>query len=327
MQRSLGDSTLSRFVTMAALLLSGAVAYTQQHPDFDTEPITQRLWTGAAPGAVSDTQQDIPTITWFRPFQPDKSKATRTAVIIAPGGAYLFLADNHEGRQVANWLNSLGVTAFVLTYRVGPRYRYPVELEDMQRAIRMVRAKASDYGIVPNRIGVLGFSAGGHLSAMAGTHFTEENGAAADPVDRVSSRPDFLVLAYPVISYVAGWSDPGFRDMAVKGLLGSNTGQQLREEISPELSVTPKTPPTFLFSTSADDALPPQSHAVLFYMALQKNHVPAELHIFQDGPHGVGLDLGDPVLGEWPVLLRNWLWTNGWLGPPGKISNRDVLHD
>lgn len=287
----------------------------QQHPPFDTEPITERLWPGQAPGAAGNTPDDVPSVTWFRPFIADPSKATRTAVIVAPGGAYISLADNHEGRQVANWLNAMGITAFVLKYRVGPRYHYPVELEDMQRAIRMVRANAAKYGIAPDRIGVLGFSAGGHLSAMAGTHFGPPDAAAKDEIDRVSDRPDFLVLGYPLISYIANWDNPPFRHMARMGLLGDDESRKLREELSPELAVTPRTPPTFLFSTSKDDALPPEDNAVLFYVALQKQHVPAELHVFQNGPHGVGLDLDDPVLGEWPTLLRNWLLTNGWLTP------------
>jgi acetyl esterase/lipase len=305
-------------VLIAVTNLLAAYAIAQQHPDLNTEPITEGLWLGTAPDALGDAPEDVPTITLFRPFSSDPAKATRTALIVAPGGAYLFLADNHEGRQVANWLNSLGVTAFVLKYRVGPKYRYPVELEDMQRAIRVVRSRAVEFGIAPDRVGVMGFSAGGHLSAMAGTHYTEGNPSAPDAMDRVSSRPDFMVLGYPLISYVAGWANPGFRDMANRGLLGSNDSLKRREEVSPELAVTAKTPPAFLFSTSKDDALPPQDNAVLFYVALQKNHVPAELHVFQNGPHGVGLDLGDPVLGEWPVLLRNWLAVNGWLSAPEK---------
>jgi acetyl esterase/lipase len=307
-----------RLVPIIMLCMLAATAIAQQHPDLNTEPITERLWTGEAPGAVGTTPEDVPTITLYRPFITDPAKAARTAVIVAPGGAYLFVADKHEGRQVANWLNSLGVTACVLKYRVGPKYRYPVELEDMQRAIRVVRNRAAEFGIAPDRIGVMGFSAGGHLSAMAGTHYTEANPSAPDAIDRVSSRPDFMVLGYPLISYVAGWANPGFRDMANRGLLGPNDSLKLRAEISPDMAVTPETPPAFLFSTSQDDALPPQDNAVLFYLALQRNHVPSELHVFQNGPHGVGLDLGDPVLGEWPLLLRNWLAVNGWLSAPGK---------
>ena len=301
---------------LAFLFLMGALAFAQQELELWTEPTTLRLWSGDAPGALGTAEEDVPTLTVFRPFQPDKSKAIGTAVIVAPGGAYVMLADNHEGRQVANWFNSLGVTAFVLKYRLAPRYRHPVQLEDMQRAIRVVRSRASEFGILPDRVGVMGFSAGGHLASMAGTHFDDGNPSAADIIDRASSRPDFLVLAYPLISLKAHWSDELMRRIRERGMLGKDATPKLLEELSTDLSVTSKTPPTFLFSTSTDDALPPQDHAVLFYVALQKNHVPAELHVFQSGPHGVGLDLGDPELGEWPVLLRNWLEIHGWLSTP-----------
>jgi acetyl esterase/lipase len=313
-------STMNRQMVgiLFALFLTSSCAFGQQKPDFATEPTTLRLWSGAAPGALGTAPDDIPTLTLFRPFQPGHSKATGTAVIVAPGGAYITLADNHEGRQVANWLNSLGVTGFVLKYRLAPRYKYPVQLEDMQRAIRVVRSRASEFGISRDRIGVMGFSAGGHLASMAGTHFDEGNPSAADTTDRASSRPDFLVLAYPLISFRANWSDAVVRRFSEMGVIDKNASPKLLEELSTDLAVTSKTPPTFLFSTSTDDALPPQGHALLFYVALQKNHVPAEIHVFQSGPHGVGLDFGDPELGEWPVLLRNWLDIHGWLRAPAQ---------
>jgi acetyl esterase/lipase len=206
----------------------------------------------------------------------------------------------------------------VLKYRLAPRYKHPVQLEDMQRAIRVVRSRAGEFGISPDRIGVMGFSAGGHLASMAGTHFDDGNPSAADFADRASSRPDFLVLAYPLISFRANWSEALVRRFTDMGVIDKNGSSKLLEELSTDLAVTSKTPPTFLFSTSTDDTLPPQGHAVLFYVALQKNHVPAEIHIFQSGPHGVGLDLGDPELGEWPVLLRNWLEIHGWLSAPAQ---------
>ena len=218
------------------------------------------------------------------------------------------LASNHEGRQVANWFNALGVTAFVLKYRLGPRYHHPVELEDAQRAIRIVRSRAADFEVSPDRIGILGFSAGGHLASTAGTHFDDGNVSAADPIDRVSSRPDFMILAYPVISFVAPYSHRG----SATNLLGENADPKLLAELSSELHVTPQTPPTFLFSTDAD-TLVPSENSVAFYLALRKAGVPAEMHIFEKGPHGVGLDLGDPALGEWPALLANWMRSRGLL--------------
>jgi acetyl esterase/lipase len=269
------------------------------------EPQTIPLWENGAPGALGTDDTDEPTLTIYLALHPGVS---RTAVIIFPGGGYGMLASNHEGRQVANWFNALDVTAFVLKYRLGPRYHHPIELGDAQRAIRMVRARAAEFEVSPDRIGILGFSAGGHLASTAGTHFDSGNASAADPIDRMSSRPDFLILAYPVISFVAPYAHSGSQN----NLLGENADPKLRAELSNELHVTLQTPPTFLFSTDADTAVPSEN-AVAFYLALRKAAVPAEMHIFEKGPHGVGLDLDDPVLGEWPVLLANWMRSRGLL--------------
>jgi acetyl esterase/lipase len=202
----------------------------------------------------------------------------------------------------------MGVTAFVLKYRLGPRYHHPIELGDAQRAIRLVRSRAGQFGIAPDRIGIMGFSAGGHLAATAGTRFDDGNPGAADSIDRVSSRADFLILAYPVISFDPEIAHAG----SVRSLLGENPAPQLLEDLSADLHVTARTPPTFLFSTNADTAVPAEN-AVRFYLALRKAAVPAEMHIFENGPHGVGLDLGDPALGQWPTLLTNWLRGRGLL--------------
>jgi acetyl esterase/lipase len=269
------------------------------------EPQTIPLWENGAPGAQGTADTDKPTLTIYLALHPSD---THTAVIIFPGGGYGMLASNHEGRQVANWFNSLGVTAFVLKYRLGPRYHHPIELEDAQRAIRMVRSRAAEFEISPDRIGILGFSAGGHLASTAGTHFDSGNAAATDLIERVSSRPDFMILAYAVISFVAPYSHRG----SATNLLGENPDPKLLTELSNELHVTPQTPPTFLFSTDADTAVPSEN-SVAFYLALRKAGVPAEMHIFEKGPHGVGLDLGDPALGEWPTLLANWMRSRGLL--------------
>jgi acetyl esterase/lipase len=229
-------------------------------------------------------------------------------VIVAPGGSYVILAINHEGRQVANWLNSLGVTAFVLKYRLGPKYHHPIELGDAQRAVRLVRARAKQFGIRPDRIGFMGFSAGGHLASTVGTHFDSGDPQAADPIDRMSCRPDFLILAYPVISFVAPYSHPA----SLHNLLGDNPDPQLLDYLSNDLHVTSETPPTFLFTTSADRRVPAEN-SVYFYLALHKAGVPAELHVFEKGAHGVGLDLSDPALGQWPILLTNWMRQRGLL--------------
>jgi acetyl esterase/lipase len=278
-----------------------------QSIDYAGEPRTILLWEKGAPGALGDTEADRPTLTVYAPFVRSRAAGSvDTAVIVAPGGSYAHLAANHEGRQVANWLNALGITAFVLKYRVGPRYRHPIELGDAQRAIRLVRARAAEFYVSPERIGMMGFSAGGHLAATAATHFDSGNPAAPDPIERVSSRPDFIILGYPVISMKAPYVHTTSRSM----LLGDNPDPQLLDSLSAELEVTAQTPPAFLFSTS-EDATVPVENSVLFYQALHKAGVPAELHIFEKGPHGVGLDLKDPVLGEWPTLLANWLRSRG----------------
>jgi acetyl esterase/lipase len=231
-----------------------------------------------------------------------------TAIIVAPGGGYTGLAMNHEGRQVANLLNAAGVTTFVLKYRLGPRYRHPIELGDALRAIRIVRARAQEFGLQPDRIGMLGFSAGGHLTSTAGTHFDAGKADAADPIDRVSSRPDFLVLCYPAISFDPAIAHAG----SVRSLLGDKPEQALLDELSNDLKVTPQTPPTFLFHTNADTGVVAEN-SVRFYLALRRAKVPAEMHIFENGPHGVGLALGDPALSAWPTLLANWLRGRGLL--------------
>jgi acetyl esterase/lipase len=218
------------------------------------------------------------------------------------------LADNHEGRQVANWLNSLGIAAFVLKYRLGPRYHHPIELGDAQRAIRMVRAQAAQFGVAPDRIGIMGFSAGGHLASTAGTHFDAGDPAASDPIEHAGSRPDFLVLGYPVISFTTVYTHKG----SVKNLLGDHPDPKLVENLSNELQVTANTPPTFLFHTNEDKGVPAEN-SVLFYLALRKAGVPAEIHIFERGPHGVGLALADPALSMWPTLLANWFRVRGLL--------------
>jgi acetyl esterase/lipase len=268
------------------------------------------LWEHGAPGALGTAEEDVPSLEYFPPWEDNPS---RTCVIVAPGGGYEFLASNHEGRQVANWFNALGIAAFVLTYRLGPSYHHPIELGDAQRAIRLVRTRAAEFHVNADRIGMMGFSAGGHLASTAGTHFDAGNASAEDPIERASSRPDFLILAYPVISMKPPYAHEG----SLHELLGENPDPKLQELLSSELQVTKQTPPTFLFSTTDDDTVPVEN-SVMFYMALRKAGVPAELHVFAHGPHGVGLDLGDPVLGEWPKLLADWMRARGLLEKPEK---------
>jgi acetyl esterase/lipase len=277
----------------------------QSKPNPNAEPETIMLWPGGAPMAVGNEAADWPSITFFRARQPNG-----TAIIVAPGGSYTSLASNHEGRQVANLLNAAGVTAFVLKYRLGPRYHHPVELGDAQRAIRLVRARAADFGIDADRIGMLGFSAGGHLTATAGTRFDAGRADAPDPIDRVSSRPDFIVLAYPVISF-----DPAIaHSTSIRNLLGDKPDPKLLEDMSADRQVTAQTPPTFLFHTDGDTGVVPEN-SVRFYLALRRAKVPAEMHIFEKGPHGVGLAMNDPALSAWSTLLTTWLRGRGLLTP------------
>jgi acetyl esterase/lipase len=278
------------------------------HQDASAATKTFALWEGKALGALGDADEDKPTITLYQPWSEYEPAP---AVIVIPGGSYGHLATNHEGRQMANWLNSVGIVAFVLKYRVGPKYHNPIELDDAQRAIRLVRARAKEFGVLPNKIGVLGFSAGGHLASTTETHFDGGDPQAADKIDRVSSRPDFAVLAYPVISFIADYAHKG----SWQNLLGPDATPEMRKALSNEFNVTPATPPTFLFSSSTDDTVPPEN-SVAFYLALLHAKVPAELHIFQKAPHGVGLDLDDPSVGEWSTLLLHWLRANKFVPAP-----------
>jgi acetyl esterase/lipase len=278
-----------------------APAPPQAKPNPNAEPETMLLWPDGAPGALGKEDADRPTLTIYRARQPSGA-----SVIVAPGGGYGALASNHEGRQVANLLNAAGVTAFVLKYRLGPKYHHPIELGDAQRAIRLVRARAQEFGVAPDRIGIMGFSAGGHLAATAGTHFDAGTREATDPIDRAGCRPDFLILAYPVVSFDPAIAHSG----SVRNLLGENPDPKLVEDLSNDLRVTSATPPTFLFHTNADTGVVAEN-SVRFYLALRRAKVPAELHIFENGPHGVGLALGDPSLSAWPVLLTNWLRGRG----------------
>jgi len=239
-----------------------------------------QLWSGPAPGALGAEASDIPAITVFL---PRTMTASTPAMIVCPGGGYVNLAMNHEGRQVASYLNSLGVAAFVLRSRLGPRYHHPTELGDAQRAIRMLRAHAAEWRLDTARIGIVGFSAGGHLAMTASTHFDAGHSDAADIVDRVSSRPDFTVLGYPVISMTEAWTHQGSKN----NLLGATPELELARSVSGELSVTKQTPPTFLFHTNADTAVPAEN-SVAYYLALRKAGVESRLVIFPDEGHGFG---------------------------------------
>ena len=292
---------------LLAGLAAGGRLQAQRGPILQ-EPQAIPLWPARAPGALGDAPEDIPTLTVY---MPTDTTGPMTAVIVAPGGGYRALAMNHEGRQPANFLNSLGVAAFVLKYRLGPRYHHPIELGDAQRAIRLVRSRAAEWHLAPDRIGIMGFSAGGHLASTASTHFDAGQPDASDPIDRSSSRPDFAILCYPVISLVEPWTHQGSKT----NLLGSNPDPDLARSLSNETQVSARTPPTFLFHTNADTTVPVEN-SVAYYLALRKAGVPAELHVFKDGAHGAGLALQDPALAEWSRALAGWMRASGLI--PGR---------
>jgi acetyl esterase/lipase len=263
------------------------------------------LWPSGAPGALGSSPDDQPAIT---PFITPKSIATGAAVLVFPGGGYEHLAWEKEGTNVAHWLNTLGVSAFVVRYRLGPRYHHPTMLTDARRAVRVVRARAHDWGVDPSKIGVMGFSAGGHMASTAATQWTRGDSANADPVERVSSRPDLAILVYPVITMTAQYAHPGSR----RNLIGENPDDQLVRATSSELHVTRDTPPTFVVATS-DDATVPVQNSLMFYDALRAAGVPAELHVLETGRHGFGLGQEDAALSTWTMMCESWLRRRGWV--------------
>jgi len=271
------------------------------------------LWPeGKTPYALPvDAETGSPSLQLY----PTKGKEGHTgaAVVICPGGGYGGLAKDHEGHQPAQWFNGQGVSAYVLHYRLGSQgHHYPTQLADVQRAIRWVRANAEAQGIDPNRIAVMGHSAGGHLASMAATLFEEKAYEKTDAIDEASARPDFAILCYPVISFDRAVTHGGSR----KNLLGPDrdADDELAKKLSSENNVTEKTPATFIFQTDADTAVPAEN-AVRFYLALRAKKVPAEMHIYEAGPHGVGLYLADPILGTWSGHLADWLRSHFFYAP------------
>ena len=260
------------------------------------------LWPDGAPGAKGSEDGDKPSLTIYLPV---KEKANGAAVVICPGGGYGFLAVDHEGRQIAEWLNSLGVAGFILKYRhsrSGAGYGHPAPIQDAQRAIRMVRSRAKPWNIDPGRIGIIGFSAGGHLASSAGTHFNTRYNEAEDAIDALSCRPDFMILGYPVVSFTEWFTHSGSR----KNLLGQNPDSKLVESFSNEKQVTPETPPTFLVHADDDKPVPPEN-SIYFYLALRKANVPAEMHIYEKGGHGFGPGIGKGACSSWMLRCADWM--------------------
>jgi acetyl esterase/lipase len=281
-------------------------------PDFEKNLgiTTLPLWR-TTDSSEAGAHRDSATVTVFVPHPGTESG---TSVIIAPGGSYRGWASNLEGRQVADWFAARGVTAFVLKYRLGADNPYPLPLLDAQRAVRLVRSLSETYKLLPDRIGLMGFSAGGHLAAMEATTADDGKSDSSDPVERVSDRPNYLVLGYAWLNAMQPNSAGKITYCSVHPTLPRNNCREWEQKYTPIFHVTSKTPSTFLYSTTDDELVPVQG-SVDFYSTLLKAGVPAEIHLFRHGGHGSGLGKGDPTLDFWPTLLESWLRGQGWLTP------------
>jgi len=277
------------------------------------------LWPEGVPGLRSDAtaEKNIdgrvgnvhqPTLTYYA---APAAKACGTAVIVCPGGGYGWLSMEKEGAEPARWFNSLGVAAFVLKYRLA-EYGHPAPLRDVLRAVRLVRSRAAEFGLKADRIGVMGFSAGGHLASCAGMLYDAPEGRTGAPLDAVSARPDFLLLIYPVITMKDPYTHAGSR----RKLLGPNPSPELIERYSTDTQVTKNTPPAFLLTTFEDGSVPAEN-SIGFFEAMHRAGVPAELHVYEKGPHGIGLRPGFGPTSDWPKLGEEWLRLHGWLAGPG----------
>jgi len=286
-------------------------------PAPEPPPRVIELWPEGVPGLLPDAPPERiedervynVSVATLSAFPAKVSDARRAAVIVCPGGAYVRLAVTKEGSDVTRFLNSLGVSAYVLKYRVAP-YRYPAALRDVLRAVRFLRANAAELGIDPQRIGVFGSSAGGHLAASAATLFDSPEGKTGAALDAVSARPDFVALLYPVVTMADPYAHKGSRE----ALLGPKPSKELVEKTSLELQVTRETPPLFLVHTAEDQSVPVEN-SIALYAALRKAGVPAEMHVYEKGPHGFGLrpDLG--TTSEWPRRFGEWLRSRDFLAP------------
>jgi acetyl esterase/lipase len=262
---------------------------------------TVSLWNGEAPYATGKEPQDNPDGLLYR--LPDEGGKSHGCLVIYPGGGYGSLAIDHEGYQIARWANSMGMNAFICKYRMRrDGYGHPVPMLDAQRAIRLIRDRAEEWSIDPKRVGIIGFSAGGHLGSTVLTHFDMGDESGTETTARRSSRPDFGILCYPVIGMAESYAHAGSR----KNLLGVDPDPAILKSLNNHEKVTSKTPPTFIFHTQ-EDATVQAENALAFYSAMVKNKVPGELHVFQKGKHGVGLGKGISGTEQWPELCRLWL--------------------
>jgi acetyl esterase/lipase len=288
------------------LLITVLLAVVTANETLPSEPQVELLWPTGAPGKLGNESKDKPKLIVYL---PEAKNATGTAIVICPGGAYGGLDMDLEGDPVGRWLSSLGIAGFTLDYRHrGKGYGHPAPLEDAQRAIRTVRARAEEFRVCPAQVGILGFSAGGHLASTAATHFDAGDPATADPIGRVGCRPDFAILCYPVIAFGQPYTNRGSQ----RNLLGTNPDPELVHNLSNEKQVNSETPPTFLWHTSEDQGVPPEN-SVQYYLALRRAGVPAELHVFERGRHGLGLAKSAPGASQWPHLCEQWMRERGLL--------------
>ncbi|MDG2359080.1 MAG: alpha/beta hydrolase [Planctomycetaceae bacterium] len=311
---------LFRVSSLAALLVVVVELFMPAETAFAVGPEALPLWPEGAPNAQGSEESDTPTLRVYLPQELDGGKATGTGVVICPGGGYGILAMDHEGHQLAKWFQKKGVAGFVLRYRHAPKYRHPVPMEDAQRAIRYVRANAVKLGVDAGRVGIMRFSAGGHLSSTVATHFDTGNPEAKDPVDRESCRPDFAALCYPVVSLTAPYAHKG----SGRNLFGPDVDQKKLESLSNDKHVTAETPATFLFHTAEDKSVDAQN-SIAFFLALRKAGVASEMHIYQEGPHGVGMAPADPAVFGWKDRLLDWMRGSGLLSATARAEVTGTL--
>ena len=292
----------TNFLKISLIVLFSLMTFNQTNAQI--KPVI--LWENGAPNAVGKEAIDIPILT---PFLAPKETATGAAIVVLPGGGYSHLSEIKEGSDVAKWLNSLGISAFVLKYRLGMKYHQPNQLLDASRAMRTVRARAKEWNLDAKKIGILGFSAGGHLASTVSTHFDAGKPDAKDEIEKMSSRPDLQILIYPVIS-MGEFTHGGSK----KNLLGENPTDELIKLYSNELQITKDTPPAFLVHAVTDSAVPVEN-SLMYSEALRKAKVPFELHLYEQGPHGFGLAPTNPILASWTNRCADWLGVHGFTKP------------
>lgn len=292
-----------------AITTSVIISFSTMAQDFK-----QKVWPNGAPDSNGITAPEeifegkrVRNVSEaeFYVYLPKQGVNTGAAVIICPGGGYAIEAMDHEGYDMAEWLVQQGVAGIVLKYRL-PNGHHQIPLGDLQRTIRLVRQKAIEWGIKPSKIGIAGSSAGGHLASTAGTKFDLGNPDSTDPIEKISCRPDFMLLLYPVITFNEAFGHMGSRN----NLIGAGNKWELVEKYSNELHVTAQTPPTFLVLADDDTAVPPRN-SIEFYLALKKFNVPAEMHIFRNGGHGFGMNKINKPVDQWPNLFAQWMKAQG----------------